>query len=84
MPDTVFTQIHRLTRFDGCEKPSSAESGLHSRTERKTKYRARKNRPGCPLPEIAQDGVQRPQTIEKRAALNQRRPAKPAMAAPNN
>lgn len=122
-------------------KSLSAESGSHLRTEKKTEYRARKNRPCCPLPEIAQDGVhrarhalgsdqdncqapapepakepassghhqngaehqegharatpegcepvvcrcvQRPQTIEKRAAPNQLSPAKPAIAAPNN
>lgn len=40
-------------------KSLSAESGSHLRTEKKTEYRARKNRPCCPLPEIAQDGVHR-------------------------
>jgi len=34
-----------------------AESSSHWRTQKKIEYRARKNRPGCPLPEIAQDGV---------------------------
>lgn len=40
-------------------KSLPAESGSQLRTEKKTGYRARKNLPCWPLPEIAPDGVHR-------------------------